>query len=328
MFKEEKYTKIEEIFKRGEKLSSFSKIFKNIEDSIDKEKTVIKEGFYDEIDISHMKRVYRVGRVSQAYLDSIPQEYKKDSEIVALKNKSLFIKIENPIILQELNLIKEELLDSINSKLEINIDTIIFKLGKLEIDMEIEEIIDDETIPIIDTDNSKQEFEKLEDKILKEKLNSMFDSFEKIKYRLEKKGYIKCEKCGSIHSSHLKFCDLCNSNYERKIKKGFLFIKENPWSNEEEFIKKTGFNNEIYIKSKEKLENVLLKSIRMMIYSDSSNFRKIENKLINKVIVYFNIKENKFISSPNEELIDKYFDNGEDQFLKNSILKIEQEDSW
>jgi hypothetical protein len=328
MLKEEKYKEIEEKFKRGNKLNSFSKIFKNIENSLDEGKTTVKEGFYDEIDISHMKRVYRIGRVSVSYLNSIPKEFKNDTEIVALKNKTLFIKIENPIILQELNLIKEEILDSINSKLEYNIDTIIFKLGKIKIDEDIEEIIDDEKIPVLDLNNSKLEFEKIEDKNLREKLNNIFDSFEKIKYKLEKKGYIKCKKCGNIYSSHLKTCDLCNSFYEREINRGLLYIKETPWSSKEEFIDKTGLSNEIYIKSKEKLEMVLLKSIKMMIYSDSATFKKIENELINKLIIYFNVKENKFISSPNEELIKKYFEKEEFEYLKKSILKIEQEDSW
>jgi hypothetical protein len=126
----------------------------------------------------------------------------------------------------------------------------------------------------------------------------------------------------------LKTCDLCNSFYEREINRGLLYIKETPWSSKEEFIDKTGLSNEIYIKSKEKLEMVLLKSIKMMIYSDSATFKKIENELINKLIIYFNVKENKFISSPNEELIKKYFEKEEFEYLKKSILKIEQEDSW
>ena len=296
------------MFKRGKKANSFSEILENIEKNVDRGEKSLKDPFYGDVDISYMKRVYRVGRVSVAYYQAIPEEYFGGSEIVAIKNRIIFVNVENPIILQELGMMKEEILENINRDLDVKIENVVFKLGKLKNDVEtIEEIITEKNLDSIDVSEEKFEFDSVNDEEIREKLNTIYSSFERIKSNLKKRGFIKCKTCGNLYHSSFAECDLCSLERNKRINLGIYFLRENPWSSLEEFTKKTGLGEEIYELSKKRLINSLKKKIERKLLSEVVSLKRHRKEIFKELMIFFNVVEGRFISSPTLSLVENNF---------------------
>lgn len=143
--------------------------------------------------------------------EEIVGKFYKVSEIIGVKENTLYVKVESSSYLHYMNGKKIEYIEKINKFLGNDyIKNIIFKIGKIDIEYKFQ------------LEKMKKEFqEKKEEKIvIPEKFQVENKSIEdSIKYlkRLSKnrekilleKGYKKCIICGSIFLGNTKICDRC-----------------------------------------------------------------------------------------------------------------------
>ena len=157
------------------------------------------------------------GAMLVGYWENIVNKAHSHSEVIGLKDKTLYIKVGNSSFLHFMNMKKDEYIEKINKFLNGDyVEKIVLKLGKINIENKFQleqlkkEFEEKKIEKIIIPDVYKTESMTLEESI--KYLAKM--SKEREKYALSK-GYVKCEKCKSIFLGIEKLCPKCRGVIEK-----------------------------------------------------------------------------------------------------------------
>lgn len=143
--------------------------------------------------------------------EEIVEKFYKVSEIIGIKQKTLYVKVESSSYLHYMNGKKIEYMEKINKFLGNDyIENIIFKIGKIDIEHKFQlekmkrEFQEKKSEKIIIPNKFEVENKSIEESI--RCLKRLSKNREKI---LLEKGYKKCLICGSIFLGNEKICDSC-----------------------------------------------------------------------------------------------------------------------
>ncbi len=135
----------------------------------------------------------------------------KISEVVGIKDKVLYVKVESSTYLHYMNMKKSEYIDKINGYFQGEyIKNIVFKTGKINIEnkFEIEKLKNEYKEKLKDRKVIPDTYET-ENMSLEESIKYLANLSKKREEYLLKEGYSKCKECGSIFLGKRDLCDRC-----------------------------------------------------------------------------------------------------------------------
>jgi hypothetical protein len=280
-----------------------------------------------------LQRAWRIGEVSVAFLELIqesrllPDDTAEELEIIALKEKKLFVRVENPILLQELGLKKRDLLTSLNLRLAIPIKELIFKLGKLE------ESLEDSSL------QKKDHLQKdaillnsypleIENSEFSDELKKLYRAVEPMRQKLVKQGEKICEVCGKFYSNSLidQECGNCRQEKERDFAHACSFLRQYPWMDKKEFVEKTKWTSICYEKTKEHLIAVNRRRIPRLLHPDEESNYAQRREIKERLIILLSLEKQQLIIDLTDELIKSVFDPVTALFLIDALKKNKNKD--
>ena len=135
----------------------------------------------------------------------------KISEVVGIKERVLYVKVESSTYLHYMNMKKYEYIEKINNYFQGEyIINIVFKTGKINIEnkFEIEKLKNEYKEKIKDKRIMPETYE-IENMSLEKSIEYLSNLSKKREEYLLKEGYSKCKECGSIFLGKRDLCDRC-----------------------------------------------------------------------------------------------------------------------
>lgn len=135
----------------------------------------------------------------------------KISEVIGIRERVLFVRVESSTYLHFMNMKKYEYIQKINGYLQGDyINNIVFRTGKINIEnkFEIEKLKNEYEKKIKDKRVIPKEY-KTEKMSLEESIKYLSKLSKKREEYLLEEGYSKCKECGSIFLGKRDFCDKC-----------------------------------------------------------------------------------------------------------------------
>lgn len=135
----------------------------------------------------------------------------KISEIIGIKDKILYVRVESSTYLHYMNMKKYEYIEKINRYLQGEyIKNIVFRTGKINIEnkFEIENLKDEYAKKIKDKRIVIKNFET-EKMSIDESIKYLSKLSKKKEEYLLREGYSKCKECGTIFLGNRDLCDKC-----------------------------------------------------------------------------------------------------------------------
>jgi len=151
--------------------------------------------------------------------DKIVGELSKKSFVIFLKDRKLFVGVENSIWIQQMSFQKKSIIEKINEFLGGNyVEEIIFKIGKKDTKEYFLDEEEDRELEVIDLDTVsltvdeyreiEAELEEIKDENIRKYTKVVLEKSYKRKKYLKLHGYRKCE-CGTYYSSKEPMCAVC-----------------------------------------------------------------------------------------------------------------------
>ncbi|RUA07233.1 MAG: hypothetical protein DSY38_03070 [Fusobacteria bacterium] len=239
--------------------------------------------------------------------DKIVGDLSKKSFVLFLKDKKVFVGVENSIWIQQLNFQKKEIIKKINELFgEEYVKDLIFKIGRkntedyfLEDNEEIhEEEIDLDTVKLTEEEYIKieKELEEIEDKEIKKRTKDILEKSYKRKKYLKLHGYRKCQ-CGIYYSSEEPKCAICINKEVLKL---------------EETLMKAFKNKKLlnYLQAKEKFKNLTEKEYERIKIKKLSKIKKnidiyIKSKNLDKALELSKLYLTIDLGNTDKDYIDK-----------------------
>lgn len=196
------------------------------------------------------------------------------SEPLYIKEGTLFILVENSIWIQQMQFLRRNIVENVNSFLEgIYVERITFKQGKKRTNSKICQ--EEDGSPEIDIENiilDREDIYRIKKAISHIKEDDLKVRFYNIMVKNRKKelallmiGYKKCVNCGELFKGIYNICINCELNIKKKRRAMVLsFLKKNPsFSLEESKIYIPDLKKEEYEKQKTILKDRIFKEIRI-----------------------------------------------------------------
>lgn len=156
-------------------------------------------------------KVLREALIKAYWKEIIGNLYKK-SEVIKIKNGTLFVKVDGSANLHFMTMKKIEYIESIKKLLNGNyILNINYRIGKINLNSKIEsKILEDKNSEVVrNIDLSNYSFE--------ERINMLSEASKKREIFLLEKGYKKCRKCKNLFLGEWLVCPKCRGEKEKTV---------------------------------------------------------------------------------------------------------------
>jgi len=124
----------------------------------------------------------------------------------------IFVEVQNHVLAQELNMLKEEYIKKLNELLgEERVRDIRFRIGRGGVLREQEEEVRLEEVPLSAAEQEEIEHlvSDVEDERLREALRAFFITERRIEHLREERGFKRCPRCGVLHCGDGELCPYC-----------------------------------------------------------------------------------------------------------------------
>lgn len=220
-------------------------------------------------------RLLKQGMIKGNWEKIVGKELGRKTFIAGIKERTLYVNTENPVMLHQLSFEKETIVEKVNCFLGMDyIKNVLFRVKKRNVeDFFYEDNGEEEFKPEeIKLDNKykdliEEETRDIEDAQIRNRIKKIMELSKKKEKFLIEDGNKKCSHCGIIFNGVGKLCINCyNQLRKEKVIELFEDIKENPYLEYEEArkffkdLRKDEFE-EIKLKIKEKCKILMYKEI-------------------------------------------------------------------
>lgn len=182
--------------------------------------------------------------------DNVVEKYLRErTSPTKIISGRLYVNVLEPILAQQLNLLKKNIIEKINKKLgKEKIKNILFQIGDVEKEKKKDEV-KEKTAKNNKYINSKKKENILMLKGIKTtKLEELYKKSNKYKKIMKEKGHKECIECGAIFFGEKEVCYRCQQaeKYD-KIKDLIKCLSKTPWINPEEMGVSDGESHENFL---------------------------------------------------------------------------------
>lgn len=251
-----------------------------------------------------LKKAVRLGECAVALRDALPERYAGAVEPVELRRDVLFVRVENPVFLEELGLIRRDLVAAANERLSLPLADLVFRLGSVDRQAAlVPERTTEEPLP----DGEVREIESAAavsgDAQIASCLVRAFSSLARRRERLVVDGFVPCGSCGRLLRPP-EACARCGRAAELALEAAARFFRLRPWAGAEEFRAASGLPAALYAQGKARLSGIL----RARLEREEDPGRANRRALRGDLALYLSLVEGRLVPAPDPSLVARHFD--------------------
>lgn len=233
----------------------------------------------------------RIGEVTRALSECLPPAWRSEIGLVSLRERVLFLRVENPVLLQEIGLGRKELLQALNQRLDRPVQDIVLKLGPMNA----------RTTPLPACPLPEEPLPEPGPEIPEEAI-----PLARAVARLaRRRGDEVCPLCGATFDPR-DGCQLCRQAERKRWLNAERVLVQQPWMSQDEFIRHTGLTEE----EAETLRADLLQRVEKALVrlADPAGGRPGRRRLKEKILFWQSLRGRRLSTRPDPEEIRRGLD--------------------
>lgn len=228
----------------------------------------------------------RIGEVTRALSECLPPAWRAEIGFVSLRDKVLFLRVENPVLLQEIGLGRGELLRELNQRLGCPVGDIVLKLGPL----------DAKTTPLPPCPLPEEPLPEPGPEVPVEAVPLA----RAIARLARRRGDVICPDCGATFDNKTG-CQLCYQVKGRILLDAERLLVQQPWISREQFVKRSGLTTEEAEKIRKDLLIRVEKALKRL--ADPAGGKPGRRRLKEKILLWQSLRGCKLSTRPDPEEI-------------------------